>query len=95
PIGARHFAAQARLVQNLVTLMNSPLGQDDAVKAHLSGKKMAKMFEELLGLEKFALYEENVRIYEAIDTQRAMRTGENSLAEEDMVDTEPPPVEPQ
>ena len=94
PIGARHFAAQATLVQNLVTLMNTPLGQDEAVTTHLSGKNMAKMLEELLGLEKFSLYQENIRVAEAKETQQLMRAAENALAEEDMVDVEPPAVEP-
>jgi hypothetical protein len=63
-IGARHFAAQAVLVQNLVQLMGSPLGQDPGVKVHFSGKAMAKLIEEMLGLERFSVYQENVRIAE-------------------------------
>jgi len=94
PIGARHFAAQATLIQNLVSLANSALGKDEAITVHLSGKKLAKLLEELLGLDKYELYEENIRVIEAMDTQRLMRGAEDTLSEEGMVDTEAPPVEP-
>lgn len=94
PIGARHFAAQATLVQNLMGLMSSPLGQDPGVRAHFSGKKIAKMLEEVLGLEKFTIYQENAQVMEAVDTQRMQRAGEDALAEEGLVDTEAPVVNP-
>lgn len=90
PIGARHFAAQATLVQNIVALFQNPLGQDEAVKAHFSGKKIAKLLEELLGLEKFSIYEENARVMEAIDTERLVQAGTSTLAEEGMIDPSAP-----
>jgi hypothetical protein len=39
PVGARHFAAQAQIVQNLLGFINSAAYQDPAVSAHISGKK--------------------------------------------------------
>ncbi len=69
PIGARHFAAQATLVQNIMGFLSSPVGQDPAVKAHFSGKKIAKMMEDLLGVEKFDLFTENARVFEEQETQ--------------------------
>lgn len=95
PIGARHFAAQAALVQNLNQLLNGTVGQDEAVTVHLSGKKIAKLFEELLGLEKYEIYEENARIYEAVETQRLMQAGSSALMEEGMIDPSEPPVPPE
>lgn len=69
PVGARHFAAKATIVQNLTQLAASPLGQDEAVKVHLSGFRIAKMMEDLLDLEKFDLVRENIRVEETHKTQ--------------------------
>jgi hypothetical protein len=44
--------------------MVSPLGQDPGVTVHVPGKAMAKLIEEMLGLERFSVYQENVRIAE-------------------------------
>lgn len=69
PIGARHFAAQSTVIQNLSNFYQSAVGQDPAVRAHISGKAVAKLVEEFLGLEKFMLYQENIRIFEEVETQ--------------------------
>lgn len=83
PIGARHFAAQAQLVQNLTSFANTALGQDPAVTAHISGKKLAKLFEEVLGLEKFGLVQDNVRVMEQAETQRLVnQVGEDLEVEQ-------------
>lgn len=69
PIGARHFANQAMVIQNITSFYNSALGQDNAIRVHMSGKKIAKLMEEYLGLDRFELYEENVRVQEEAETQ--------------------------
>lgn len=69
PMGARHFAASATLVQNLTNLSQSPVYQDPAVSVHLSGKKIAEVLEDQLGLTKFHIYQPNVRIIEQTETQ--------------------------
>ena len=71
PVGARHFAKRANLMQNLVQLSSSPLGQDPAVNVHISGLRTARMIEGLLEIEKFGLVSENIRVFEAQDTQKA------------------------
>jgi hypothetical protein len=70
PIGASHFAAQANLLQNIVSLANSPLLQDPAVNRHLSGKKIAKLVERLTDLDEYAIYGENIRVIEEQETAR-------------------------
>lgn len=72
PIGARHFARNANIIQNLTQLANSVIGQDAAVMNHISGLKLAKVVEELLGLERFDLVQENVRVMENAKTQQMM-----------------------
>lgn len=79
PIGARHFATQANMLQNFVQLAGSPLGQDPAVNTHLSGKKVAQMIEELLGIEKFGLYGDNIRLIEAIESEKLKQAGQQTI----------------
>lgn len=79
PIGASHFAKRAQLVQNLVQMLNSPIGMDPTINVHLSGKALAKAAEDILDLERFAIYGENIRIDEQMETQRLMQEGQEQL----------------
>jgi hypothetical protein len=82
PIGARHFAKQAQVAQNLLGLVNSGAYQDPAVSAHISGKRIAELFEENLGLGKFDLVQDNIRIAEQQNTQSlATQAQENVVGE--------------
>jgi len=67
PIGARHFAAQAQLVQNLNGIFASPVSQ--LIASHVSGKQLAKMVEEVFGYERFKLFSEWAAIYEQAEGQ--------------------------
>lgn len=80
PIGARHYARNANLMQN-ITQFYSTLGQDPAVSAHISGKAVAKIGEQLLDLERFQLVRDNVRVEETLETQKLMQSGSQILAE--------------
>lgn len=70
PVAARHFAEQAEVVQNLTAFFNSSIGQDQAVNVHISGEKMARLFEELLDLGSYNLVQPFVRLSEQADAQR-------------------------
>jgi hypothetical protein len=88
PIGARHFAAQAQLVQNLQGMSSSVLWQ--VVSPHLSGKKLAGLIEDVLGLQRFQLFSPNVAVFEQQETQRlANQAGEDLNVEQGM-----PPMPP-
>ena len=80
PVGARHFAQQAQVVQNLLGLVNSGAYQDPAVSAHISGKRIAQIFEEHLGLNKFELVQDNIRIAESLETQQAAAQAQENVA---------------
>lgn len=80
PMGARHFARQNILNQNLFNLGNSALYQDPAVSVHMSGKQIAKLIESTLDLERFAVYRENVRIDEQLETQTLAQVAEQNVA---------------
>ena len=77
PVGARHFAAQAQLVQNLSQLMASPVGQ--LVAPHVSGKQMAKLVEDVLHLERFQLFQPNIAVTEQKETQQLMAQTQEDL----------------
>lgn len=64
PLGARHFAQNAQVVQNLTNFANSKLAADPLIMAHVSGKRMAIALESLLGLDKYKLVQDNIRLYE-------------------------------
>jgi hypothetical protein len=81
PIGARHFAAQATIVQNISNFYQSGVGQDPSVRAHISGKAVAKLFEEYLGLSRFDLFQENIRIFEEVETQGLVQEAQMQLQE--------------
>lgn len=87
PIGARRFARNANLMQNLTALIASPLGQDAAVNIHFSGKRLAKIAEELLGLEDFELVQDNIRVIENTETQQVQ-----SAAQQVLMDQGGPPM---
>ena len=74
PMGARHFAEKARVVQELSNFLASPVGQDPSVAVHLSGKKIAKIMTENLNLNNYGLYKDNVRLFEQHETTTLVQT---------------------
>jgi hypothetical protein len=77
--GSRHFAARAQLIQNLSNLAASGMYVDESVKVHLSGKRMAELIEENLGLSRYNVYQPNIRIVENMETQEMMREAQEHL----------------
>lgn len=78
PIGARHFAAQAQLVQNLTSLANTPIWQQ--IAPHTSSLQLSKMVEDVLGFGRYQLFRPNVAVDEQTETQRLA-----AQAQEDMM----------
>lgn len=83
PIGARHFAAQAQLMQNLVGIMNSPIAQ--LLSPHISSKQLSKVVEDVMGLGRFQLFRPNVAIFEQQETQRLAMQAQEDLQVEQSV----------
>lgn len=93
PVGARHFAAQAVMMQNLVSFQQT-FAADPSVMAHISGKAVAKLSEELLGLSRFQLFGDNIRVMEQAETQQFVSQAEEDRMVADATPTEgeqPPP----
>ena len=77
PIGARHFAAQAQLLQNLNGVFNSPIGT--ILAPDTSRKQLGKLIEDSLGIERYKIFQPNVAVFEQQETQNlANRAAEES-----------------
>lgn len=68
PVGARHFAKQAQDLQNLTGIFSSPIGQ--MILPHTSGKEMANVISDVLGLRGYDLFRPNVQVVEQAETQQ-------------------------
>lgn len=86
PIGARHFAAQSQMVQNLTQIFNTPLGQ--MVMPHTSGKRMSKLIEDVLGLSRHSLFEDNIAIAEQKESQSMANQAQEDIISESNVPLE-------
>lgn len=80
PIGARHFAAQSQMIQNLTQISNTPIWQQ--IAPHTSTLQIAKMVEDLLGFSRYQVFRPNVGVTEGGDTARL----QNQVSEDIMVE---------
>lgn len=80
PIGSRHFSARAQLMQNMLGIFNSPVGQ--MITPHVSAKNLAKLVEEQMGFEQYQFIKDNIAITEQAETQRLMNQAGSTLQQE-------------
>lgn len=83
PIGARHFAAQAQLVQNLTGVFNSPVGQ--MIAPHTSAIALSKLIEDVMGLRRYELFRPNIAVSEQQETMRMANQAQEDLEVEQAV----------
>lgn len=96
PMGAKHFAAQAQLVQNIVSLSNTGIYNDPAVQAHFSSKAIARVLVDALNLDRYNVYGENIRITEQMESEQLAMQGQEEIAVTSMTpieDVEPAIIE--
>src|SRR6056297_484491 len=79
PQGARHFSERAKRIQTLSQLMQIK-ASDPTVAPHMSGKIIARILSE--ELNEPTLYEENVAVYEQMETQKAAADAEADFQED-------------
>lgn len=79
PQGARHFTERAKRVQTLSQLMQIK-ASDPTVAPHMSGKIIARILSE--ELNEPSLYEENVAVFEQMETQKAAADAEAEFQED-------------
>lgn len=89
PIGARHFAQNATIVQNLTQFAASPLAQDQLIMSHVSGKRLAMALESLLSLDKYKVVQENIRLYEQAEMQNLAATLQQTVMEQQTAGMDP------
>jgi hypothetical protein len=89
PIGARHFAQNANILQNMTQFAGSPLGQNPLVTAHFSGKRIAQAVESLLGLEKYKMFQPNIGLYEQAEMRQIAASLDQTHMEEQTVGMDP------
>lgn len=77
PVGARHFGKQAQDLQNLMGVMNSPLGQK--ISPHMSGLALTKFVDDVTGLTGYNIFRENVAIAEQQATQEFVNQAQEDL----------------
>jgi hypothetical protein len=92
PVGARHFAEQARFIQELQQTMAAVQAMP-TVAAHISGKAIAKAMEENLGWNNYKIVKDNAMIFEQAETQRLMNQVSEDIQTEAAVDPQAPPTE--
>lgn len=84
PVGARHYARQATITQNLQNFMIA-LQQDPMLAQHFPGEALGKAWEELLGFKRLDLFQKFGRIDEETEMQRLRMAAEEQLAAENQV----------
>lgn len=67
PIGAKHFAARNKRIQELQNMLM--IAQNPSIAPHFSGVNAGRMLEEELGWEKYNVIEENIGTREQVMTQ--------------------------
>lgn len=79
-IGARHFAEQAELVQNLTSLTGSGLWP--TVQPHFSGIVLSKVLESAFDLKDFRAVTPYIQLAEQADAQRYIQAMQEQLHQE-------------
>ena len=68
PVGARHFSRKATDLQNLVGVLNSPIGQ--IVAPHISGIELAEFVNDAVDLRGYQVFKPNAQLFEQAETQQ-------------------------
>jgi hypothetical protein len=77
PVGARHFSQQAQDLQNLVGVASSPLWE--LVKPHTSGKAIMRFIEDIVSLNGYDMFRDNVGIMEQKESQQLIQQASENL----------------
>jgi hypothetical protein len=86
-MGARHFAEEARFVQELERTLGS-IAKLPTVAAHISGKAIAKAIGEVMGWSAYGIVKDNVAIAEQAATQRLVSAAQEDVRAEALVPAE-------
>jgi hypothetical protein len=79
PYAARHFAEKAQQLQDINGFLSSPAGQDPNIAVHFSGVGLARLHENLLGLEVSNIVQPFIRLSEQADGQRLANVAQEQV----------------
>lgn len=82
--GSIHFEKSANAIQNLNMVFNSQIGQ--IILPHISKKKLAAVVEDLISADRFDIIQDNIGVFEDVETQRLIQTAQQQLEEEQLTD---------
>lgn len=86
PIGARHFARQATLVQNLMQFSQA-MQSDPMLMQHFPAENLARAWEDLLGFKRLEIFQKYGRLEEELELARLQSAAQEQLAVEQQVIT--------
>lgn len=78
PIGSRHFAEQAEVIQNLTNLTSSNLWP--TIQPHFSGIKLAYLVEDIFNLKELQLVQKDVAIAEQAESAKLANALQEQVA---------------
>jgi hypothetical protein len=84
PVGARHFARQAALAQNLSQFMGA-LQQDPMMAQHFPAERLAKAWEDVLGFKRLELFQKYGRFEEELEMQQMQGAAEQVVRQQQEV----------
>lgn len=77
PIGARHFGKKAQDLQNVMGVLGG--GGLQLLQPHISTKALSQFINEVLGIDRYEIFKENVAIFEQQETQRLVNQAQEDL----------------
>jgi len=93
PIGARHFARQATLAQELQQF-HQVMQMDPMIAQHFPAENLAKAWEDLLGFKRLELFERFGRVEEEVELERLRRVGQDQVESESQVNIDEDTTDP-
>ena len=84
PIGARHFAKQSQDLQNVISILQSPVGAK--IDPHTSGVQLTEFVKDVTSLSNYDVFRPNIAVQEQADTQRVV----GAVQEDMMAEAEAP-----
>lgn len=85
PVGARHFAKQAQLTQNLM-LIQQIFSADPLLQQHFPSERYGKLIVDVLGLDKHDLMVPFGRVSEQAEMQRLLNVAQQQVELENEID---------
>lgn len=82
PVAARHFTEQAQLIQNISGMAQSPVWP--FVQSHFSSVKLAKIYENIFGLEEYEVVVPFVALSEQAEGQKLSQSLQENVLQHTM-----------